>query len=508
MVVACLIAAWLAPYNGDCQSIVRRDGVHLMATRRSFVIAIENRLDPAGKRFPHAEAGASRLAESWGSLSDNGLSATLLLGPQATKTAIDWHWQNFLSTIQEGDTILIALVGTTLIDNNETIFLPWDNLAVARSETGLSVVEIVTQTMATPAMSILFLFDFQPFDDDKHFRPKKLQNLLNASANAAALCSVQPGEVSYGDASLKSTFFLYGVCEALNGDALDALDEHGQLIASTLHHHLEAEMPRWLRRHVPGHVVQRPMLLGGIANLSIADYTQRLQQTDNWFDRDRFKRVVFRSLSFTKVKDLSRFAKGFRVPDHASKSSKQFVARTATPDVHQDLDMVFAECRATMGYRRKDVEVELGDDGQGTLRTPEFEYSISATCDDDDPSRVRWTREVGQIANPNLIRTPEYEQLFGKLFDMLVFEFETPIDVARIIDRLEDAPIEGMRLDVTSNADACTIQLKGFPGSIELEPTTLTIAGRGESSAGLLDLFLAFLQTVGPLGERLALPGK
>lgn len=478
-----------------------------MATRRSFVIAIENRLDTTGRRFPHAEQGASPLVESWAKLSDNAVSTTLL-GPHATKAAIDWHWQRFRDGVEQDDILLVALVGTTIVEKNETIFLPWDNLAEARSDTGLSVAEVVTQTLALPAKSILFLFDFQALDVANQFRPKKLQNLFNSASNAAALASCQPGEVSYGDAAVKSTFFLHGICEAFNGEALDALDDKGQLTATTLHHYLETEMPRWLRRHVPGHVEQRPMLLGGNPNLVFADYAKRLKQADGWFDRERFKRVVFRSLSFTKVKDLTRFAKGFRIPDHASKSSKQFVARMATTDVHSDIDLVFAECRATMGYRRKDVEVELGDDGEGVLRTPDFEYSISATCDDDEPSRVRWTREVGQITNPSLIRTPEYEQLFGKLFDMLVFEFESPIDLPRIVDRLEDAPIEGMRLDVTSNADACTIQLKGFPGSIELEPTTLTIAGRGESSAGLLDLFMAFLQTVGPLGERLALPGK
>lgn len=479
-----------------------------MATRRSFGIAIENRLDPSGKSLPYAESGASQLVASWAKLSDDAASTTLLLGPHATKTAIDWHWQKFRESIQPDDILLIALIGTTTIEKNETYFLPWDNLAEARSDTGLSIIEIVTQTLAMPAKSVLFLFDFQPLDDDKHFRPKKLQNLLNRSSNAAAVTSCQPGEVSYGDASMKSTFFLHGITEAFNGEALDALDADGRLTTTMLHQYLESQMPRWLRRHVPGHVEQRPMLLGGDPNLRIADYAKLLKQADGWFDRDRFKRVVFRSLMFTKVKDLSRFAKGFRVPDHASKSSKQFISRIATPDVHGDLDMMFAECRATMGYRRKDVEVELGDDGQGTMRTPDFEYSVSATCDDDDPSRVRWTREVGQITNPSLIRTPEYEQLFGKLFDMLVFEFESPIDLPRIVDRLEDAPIEGMQLDINSNADACTIQLKGFPGSIELEPTTLTIAGRGESSAGLLDLFLTFLQTVGPLGERLALPGK
>jgi hypothetical protein len=45
-------------------------------------------------------------------------------------------------------------------------------------------------------------------------------------------------------------------------------------------------------------------------------------------------------------------------------------------------------------------------------------------------------------------------------------------------------------------------------GRITVDRHALTVRGRAGSAAGLLDQFLAFLRTVGPLGEPLRLPAS
>ena len=59
-----------------------------------------------------------------------------------------------------------------------------------------------------------------------------------------------------------------------------------------------------------------------------------------------------------------------------------------------------------------------------------------------------------------------------------------------------------------SDGGACEITLSGFAGAVRVDRAALTIRGRAGSSGGLLDQFLAFVSSVGPLGEPLALPPR
>jgi len=105
------------------------------------------------------------------------------------------------------------------------------------------------------------------------------------------------------------------------------------------------------------------------------------------------------------------------------------------------------------------------------------------------------------------VRSTGFEAAFGKLFDQFLFVFTQPLDIDTLIDRLEDRPIAGLKLVTASNGDSCEITLKGFTGKLTVSTFALTVRGRTGHSAGLLDLFLAFITHVGPLGEPLMLPG-
>ena len=106
-----------------------------------------------------------------------------------------------------------------------------------------------------------------------------------------------------------------------------------------------------------------------------------------------------------------------------------------------------------------------------------------------------------------VVRGAAFELVFGKLFDQLAFEFAVPVDVGDLVDRLEDTPADGRKVSVESDGKACEITLSGFAGSVRVDRQALTIRGRAGTSGGLLDQFLAFVSSVGPLGEPLALPG-
>ena len=153
------------------------------------------------------------------------------------------------------------------------------------------------------------------------------------------------------------------------------------------------------------------------------------------------------------------------------------------------------------------MDTIAGQDGFGSLRSPDFEYTVTATLDKADPSRVSWRRELGQLADAGFVRGAGFAAVFGGTFDQLAFEFAKPVDVEALIDKLEDATPSGVTLHVESDGGAVELTLAKFAGRVRVERTALTVRGRAGNSAGLLDQFLAFLQKVGPLGEPLMLQG-
>jgi hypothetical protein len=80
------------------------------------------------------------------------------------------------------------------------------------------------------------------------------------------------------------------------------------------------------------------------------------------------------------------------------------------------------------------------------------------------------------------------------------------VNVAEFVDRIEDAPPEGVKVSIASDGAAAEIKLAGFAGKVTVTPQAVEIEGRTGSSAGLLDQFLAFLRKFGGIGEPKALP--
>jgi len=104
------------------------------------------------------------------------------------------------------------------------------------------------------------------------------------------------------------------------------------------------------------------------------------------------------------------------------------------------------------------------------------------------------------------VRSEGFRNVFGTMFNKLVFEFAVPVDVAEFVDRIEDHPPEGVKVSVASGSDAAEIKLAGFAGRVTVTPQAVEIEGRAGNSAGLLDQFLLFLRKFAGIGEPKALP--
>ena len=468
--------------------------------------------------MPYAEAAAKKASELLSKVGYPKANQFVLLGAQATQGAIESRVRKLRKKIKKGDRVLVWFDAHGYSHRGASSLAVWDTLADDLLESGISIAKLVKDLSSTNADFFTCLLDAGlgpkpsnalPADVTESLDSTELDAIFSDHPRAVCLASTSDGEESRMASALQSGLWIYSVLEAFAGRRTQAISAEGTLTARTLQRHLEDELPRLLRKHGGERAQQTPMLYGANVDEPLADLAELLSSRSGGglLDAERLKRITFRSSTRGRVKDLAGFRKSFRMPETASPSSKRFIAKCAQDDLRADLDKLYDRVRETMGSKRKDVETELSTDGTGHLRTPDFEYSITVELDATDPSCFDWMRELGRFSDAEFIRGPAFAALFGSTFDELHFEFATPVAVEELIDRLEDSPLLGSRLEVDSDGRGFEIQLEGYAGAVRVERTSLGILGRTGSAGGLLDLFLAFGQKVGPLGEPLALPG-
>jgi hypothetical protein len=205
------------------------------------------------------------------------------------------------------------------------------------------------------------------------------------------------------------------------------------------------------------------------------------------------------------VKELSGYRKTHKLPERSNEWARKYVNRIAVEDIKADLDKTFEAIRAQFGYKRKDLDVSAERDGLGFIRTPEFEYTVSLSVNPENPAEVSWRREVGSLSGAEFVRSEGFQAVFGPVFDMLVFEFAETVDVADFVDRIEEAPPEGVKVGIASDANTAEIFLAGFRGKITITPEAVVIQGQTGDSASLLEQFLVFLRKFSAFGENKAL---
>jgi hypothetical protein len=489
-----------------------------VADRRALFVAIDTFLDPTLGAVPYAETAAKAVADALTRAGYPKANQTLLLGQHATVAAVESRVRKIRKACKKGDAVLVWVCTRGFSRGGANVLAAWDTIPDDLTDTSVSLTGVLKELTTSKASQIILLLDVGagplPSAADRevipHLDPAELERLFGESAKAVCLTAATGDEESHQAAALRSSVWSHAVTDALTGRAAKAVATDHTITTVTLQRHLEAELPRLLRKHFDGRAEQTPAIYGEQNAVAvIADLTALIggRSGVGLLDPARLKRVAFRSESGGRVKDLTGFRKTFRLPDHAGPSARKFVAKCATDDLRADLDAVFEAVREHLRYKRKDVETTLGTAGVGSLRTPDFEYTVSINLDPHDPTQVVWQREVGQFNDLGVVRGEAFAAAFGRLFDQLTFEFAVPVDVGELVDRLEDHPAAGVTVSASSDGAACEVTLAGFAGAVRVERDALTVRGRTGDAAGLLDQFLAFVNKVGPLGEPLALTG-
>ena len=129
------------------------------------------------------------------------------------------------------------------------------------------------------------------------------------------------------------------------------------------------------------------------------------------------------------IKTLSGFRKQFRMPNKGDTISEKFLADLAESDLNEDLDKTYSKLRSGFGLKRKELAATEPIGNFGEVATSNFTYEVSVSPIEGEPANVLWRRAISRITNAESVTCPEFEQTFGKQFNILELALETPIDV-------------------------------------------------------------------------------
>ncbi|MEY3458204.1 MAG: hypothetical protein RL215_1361 [Planctomycetota bacterium] len=170
-------------------------------------------------------------------------------------------------------------------------------------------------------------------------------------------------------------------------------------------------------------------------------------------------RLAFVQLRRTRVRDLRGFRRGHQAPTEFSDHAAAFVARIAADDLSAELDERFTDFRRLLKCRRTELQTNDPEAGTAAINAPGFEFRITASLAQDDPSEVLWRRQLSGFTERNRVCSPELAQLFPNTFDTLEFLPLQPPDPVAVIDRIEEQSPPDVVLNYDRHATWCSLTL-------------------------------------------------
>jgi hypothetical protein len=480
--------------------------------RAALLIAVDTFFE-AAPPVAYAAGDAAELHRALPAAGYNPQKCFLIAGTRTTKAAIESQLARLPKLIGKVDSLLVVFVSRAFSQKGRGYLVCADTILPDLTGTALPLAELISALNKTKCGEIAILLDLDPLTLTGEMVPSgldenELKKLFDESATNVGLLACEPNERSFESGQLRHGIWRHHLIEAFTGKIRNGVNKDATLTASALQAFLEDAVQRTLRRTYETPQMQSPRLFGAAnAAFVVADLANLLGPSGELLDPGRMKRVVFRAETIGRVKDLTGYRKTHSLPDRANDWARKYVNRVAVADIKADLDNMFDMIREQFGYKRKDLDVSAERDGMGFIRTPEFEYTVSLAVNSEDPTEVTWQREIGRLSGAEFVRSAGFQAVFGSMFDRLVFEFAEPVDVADFVDRIEDSPPEGVKVGLTSDANAAEIALMGFAGRITMTPEAVIIQGHTGSSANLLEQFLVFLMKFAGLGEPKALTG-
>ncbi len=194
-----------------------------------------------------------------------------------------------------------------------------------------------------------------------------------------------------------------------------------------------------------------------------------------------------------QVKALGGFRKGHHsVPDVANAVTNAFLGKLCAGDLAAEAEDLFQRLRTGLGYKRKDMSLQLGP-ASATLAARDFQLEIAYALEVGDPSRYAVVTSLRELRDLAVAQREAFADTLAGRFSELSFELARGASVEAVIDLIEGLDGEGgLAVDYPSDCRTCTIRVPDVEAEVRCTGASLDMVfPRGAAPAELLEAFAA-----------------
>ena len=175
-----------------------------------------------------------------------------------------------------------------------------------------------------------------------------------------------------------------------------------------------------------------------------------------------------------RVKALAGFKKQHHtVPDAVNAATSAFLGKLCAGELAAEGEQWFQRTKTAFAYKRAELTLEVASP-VAVLTAKDFTLEIAYALEHADPSGYGVTHTLHNLSGGELVERAEFDGLFARMFDGMVFGLTKGTRVEAVIDAVEARAGEG-GLTVTYPSDCrhCVLAVAGVAAEVVCDGATL-----------------------------------
>ncbi len=175
-----------------------------------------------------------------------------------------------------------------------------------------------------------------------------------------------------------------------------------------------------------------------------------------------------------RVKTLAGFKKQHHtVPDAVNAATSAFLGKLCASELAAEGEQWFQRTKTAFGYKRADLTLELASP-VAVLAAKDFTLEIAYALEALDPAGYGVTHTLHNLSGGELVEQPEFEELFARMFEGIVFGLTKGTPVEAVIDAVEaQAGAGGLTVSYPADCRHCVLAVAGVVAEVVCDGATL-----------------------------------
>ena len=175
-----------------------------------------------------------------------------------------------------------------------------------------------------------------------------------------------------------------------------------------------------------------------------------------------------------RVKTLAGFKKQHHtVPDAVNAATSAFLGKLCAGELAAEGEQWFQRAKGAFGYKRAELTLEVASP-VAVLAAKDFTLEIAYALEPADPAGYGVTHTLHNLRDGDLVERPEFEELFARMFEGMVFGLTKGTQVEAVIDAVEaQAGVGGLTVSYPSDYRHCVLAVAGVDAEVVCDGATL-----------------------------------